>query len=190
MTFRVMSKIVVVVLAVASMGLLSGCEWGKSHGGVAVIDLDAVAQAMGRDKTINEKVQAYAKEREAKLLELKSDLEQRVTEEAKKLDKDASDADKQSLNALVLEARGQLTRELGDARQSAQQMRQQLVRDFAIEMQPLARRAADKRGLTVVLVKQPGMLVVAPEADITNDVIDMSQTTSPAVAPAMPEQQQ
>lgn len=186
MTIRWMT----VATLLLALGALTGCDRGPAAGGVAVIDLDAVAKAMGRDKAINEQVQTYAKDQEAKLRELKSELEQQVSSAAEQLDKDASVEDKKSLNTLVLGARDQLTRELGHARQSAQQLRQQLVRDFAIEVQPMARRAADRRGLSVVLIKQAGMLVVAPEADITNDVIDMLQTKGPDVAPALPDQPQ
>lgn len=185
MTFQIFSK--ASALALAAL-LMTGCDLVTGKGGVAVIDLDAVAQAVGRDKAITDQVQTYAKDQEAKLVELKAQLEQQVTTAAEKVKKEASDEDKQAVTALVLEARNQLSRELNQARQSAQQLRQQLVRDFAVEMQPLARRAADKRGLTVVMVKQPGMLVVSPEADITNDVIDMLQASEAPVAPALPEQ--
>lgn len=179
-------RVVRVVGAVVTVLVLSGCNFGKSSGGVAVVDLDAVAKALGRDAQINEQVQAFAKQEEAKLQELRSELEQQVSSAGEKLGEDASAADKQSLSALVLNARTQLSRELGQARQSAQQLRQRLVRDFAIEVQPLARRAAEQRGLTVVMVKQPGLLVVMPEADITNAVIDALQTGK-GVAPALPD---
>ncbi len=184
MTFHLIFRISAWVVAAA---LLTGCDLGKGDGGIAVIDLDLVAQSAGRDKAIAGQVQSYAKDQEAKLLKLKTDLEQRVTAATDRLGKDATDEDKQAVSTLVLEARSELSRELGQARQSAQQLRQQLVRDFAVEMQPLARRAAQQRGLTVVMVKQPGMLVIAPEADITDDVIAMLQNDRVQIAPALPD---
>lgn len=165
--------------------LLTGCELGQSKGGVAVIDLDVVASATGRDKIISEQVQEFARAQEAKLRELKSELEQQVNSASEKLDEAASVEEKQSLNSLIVDARTQLTRELGQARQSAQQLRQRLVRDFAVEVQPVARRVAAKRGLQIVMVKQGGLLVVAPEVDITAAVVDELQTGG-SVAPALP----
>lgn len=178
----------IAVVGLAMLGL-GGCQWGKTAGGVAVVDLDAVAKTVGRDQVITEQVQIFAKEQETKLLELKSELEQQVTSASEKLGEDASDQDKQSLNSLVVDARTQLTRELGQARQSAQQLRLQLVREFAVEVQPIARREAEARGLTVVMVKQPGLLVVAPEADITDAVVQAlgKQPGAASVAPALPK---
>ena len=178
------------MVAVAGLAMLGlgGCQLGSSAGGVAVVDLDEVAKAAGRDQVIAEKVQAFAKEQEAKLQALKNELEQKVNSASAKLGEDASDQDKQSLNTLVIDARTQLTHELGQARQSAQQLRSQLVRDFAIEIQPLAAKVAASRGLQVVMVKQPGLLVVAPEADITAAVVKAlaKSTAATSVAPALP----
>ena len=181
-------RVMIVVVAALAMLGLGGCQWGNAVGGVAVIDLDTVAKAAGRDKVIAEKVQAYAKEQEAKLQALKSELENKVTSASAKLGKDASDQDKQSLSGMVTDARSQLVRELGQARQSAQQLRAQLVRDFAIEIQPLAAKVAASRGLQVVMVKQPGLLVVAPEVDITAAVVEAlgNKPAAASVAPALP----
>jgi Skp family chaperone for outer membrane proteins len=178
----------VAVVGLAMLGL-GGCQLGKPVGGVAVVDLDALAKAVGRDKMITERVQEYAKEQEAKLQELRSELEQKVTTASEKLGEDASDQDKQSLNSLAMDARNQFTRELGQARQSAQQLRMQLVREFAVEVQPVALREAEARGFSVVMLKQPGLLVVAPEADITEAVMKVlsKQPAAASVAPALPK---
>ncbi len=159
--------------------LISGCEMA-STGGVAVLDLDVVATAIGRDKVITEQVLSFAKEEEEKLMRLQSELQQQVSSANEKLGEAAGEEEKQSLNSMVVQARTQLTRELGQARQSAQQLRLQLVREFAIEVQPVARRAAESRGLTIVMVKQPGLLVVSPEVDITDAVIDSLQASAKA----------
>ena len=179
-----------VMASVLLLGILAGCNYGQSHGGVAVIDLDAVASAIGRDKAISEQVQAFAKQQETKLQALKSELEQQVNNASGQLAEDASAEEKQSLTNKIVEARNQLTQELGQARQSAQQLRQKLVRDFATEVQPIARRVAQKHGLQVVMVKQAWLLVVAPEVDITAEVIaDLKQAQRAPITPPLPEQQ-
>lgn len=172
---------------------LAGCQWGNSNGGVAVVDLDVVAKAAGRDALITEQVQDFAKEQEAKLQTLKSELEQQLTDANAKLGDAATAADKQAVNVMMVDARNQLARELGQARQSAQELRSRLVRDFALEIKPLAEQVAQARGLQVVLVKQPGLLSVAPEVDITTAVVQaLSETavppsvTPPLVPPALP----
>lgn len=168
--------------------LLSGCQPGGS-GGIAVLDLDKVAAATGRDKVIAQQIQEFAQEQEQKLKQLQSELQQQVTTANEQLSDQAGDEEKQSLNTLLAQARTQLTRELNQARQSAQQLRLQLVQEFTVEVQPVARREAEKRGLTVVMVKQPGLLVVAAEADITDAVIDHLQAVS-SLQSALPGKEQ
>jgi Skp family chaperone for outer membrane proteins len=153
--------------------VLSGCQPAPpSAGGVAVIDLDAVAVAVGRDKVIAGQVEAYAREEGQKLQQLRTELEQKVSGASAELGADASDEAKQSLNTMVREARSQLAREVAQARQSAQEMRTRLVSEFAREVQPVAGKIAQARGFTLVMVKQPSMLAVASEVNITDAVIE------------------
>lgn len=176
------------VFTLLALILLNGCQPGGS-GGIAVLDLDKVAAATGRDKVITQKIQEFAQEQEQKLKQLQSELQQQVTSANEKLGNEAGEEEKQSLNTLLAEARTQLTRELNQARQSAQQLRLQLVQEFTTEVQPAARREAEKRGLTVVMVKQPGLLVVTPESDITDAVIDHLQAAS-SLQSALPGKEQ
>jgi Skp family chaperone for outer membrane proteins len=180
------------VLGIAALALgLSACEpTTPAVGGVAVIDLDAVAKAVGRDQVIAEQVESFARAEGVKLQDLKAELEQKVSGATAALGEDASDEAKQSVNTLAVEARNQLVRELGQARQSAQDMRTRLVREFAIEVQPIASRVAQERGFGLVMVKQPAMLAVTAEVDITGAVIDQlkasAATGAASVTPALP----
>lgn len=181
-------KISGVFLSLFFMVLVTGCEY-PNKGGVAVIDLDKISVSTGREKLIVQQVQAFAKEQEEKLNQLQVDLQQNVDSAKEKLSEDSSEEEKQSVNAMVLEARNQLTRELDQARQSAQQLKIQLVKEFTAEIQPNARRVAEERGMTVVMIKRPGLYYVAPEADITDAVIDSLQTENKDAdikAPAKP----
>jgi Skp family chaperone for outer membrane proteins len=152
--------------------LISGCELNGT-GGVAVIDLDRVASATGHAKTINEKVQQFATEQEARLKQLQSELRQRVSDAGKPGETESTGQPPTSSTSSddLAQARSRLTRELEQARLATQQLRQQLVREFTAEVQPIARAEAVDRGMTLVVVKQPGLIFVAPEVDITNAVI-------------------
>lgn len=165
---------------------LGGCEPAQSRGGVAIVDLDAVAKATGRDTAMAGQVQAFASEQETKLQALKKELQAKVAEATKALGENPSPADKEKLVSTITSARNELNRQVAEARQAAQELRNKLVREFAQEIQPVARRAAEQRGTTVVMVKQPGLLVVMPEADITGAVIDALQADPRPVAPPLP----
>jgi Skp family chaperone for outer membrane proteins len=169
------------------VSLLSGCNIGNQAGGVAVLDLDAVAVALGREKSINDQVQAYASEQETRLKSLQQSLQQQVTEAGGKLAADASDQDKRKVAEMVGSARTQLAGELAKARREAVQLRRKLVHDLAVEVEPVARRVADARGMQIVMLKQPSLLVVGPGADITDAVIDDMQTQSTTKAGSAPD---
>jgi Skp family chaperone for outer membrane proteins len=49
------------------------------------------------------------------------------------------------------------------------------VTEFKNEVTPVARRLAQLKGLSVVMIKQNGMIYIAPEVDITEGVIDEMQ---------------
>ena len=53
--------------------------------------------------------------------------------------------------------------------------------DFRNEVEPVARRIAQKKKLAVVMIKQNGMLYIDPVVDITNGVIDELQQAVPSV---------
>lgn len=155
--------------------LLAGCGGGHSSGHVAVIDLDKIAAATGRDKLINERVQRYTKEQEKALTKLRDDSRAQIDKQQKQLPANASDEAKQKLAALTQNLEQGLRQEIAKAQQGAGQLRTQLAVDFRNEVEPVARRIAAQRGMDIVMIKQDALLYVDPQADITDAVIDDMQ---------------
>ena len=82
---------------------LTGCNIGETPepavGLVAVVDLDKVAQDIGRDKQINEQVQAFSKQQQAKLESVRGELRAALDEAKEKLgDKPKKEDEDFSLN--------------------------------------------------------------------------------------------
>lgn len=160
--------------------LLVGClssEPAPSIGNVAVIDLDAVAAAIGRDKLISKRVEEYAKDQEQRLNTLRAEFQRLLGEQKEKLSESSSDEDRQAFSRLAGESENRLRREIGEVQKSAEELAVSLVMDFKQEVLPVARRVAQGKNMHVVMIKQNAMLYVDPSVEITNDVIDFMQTS-------------
>ena len=168
--------------------LLSACEREvppapkPPSGLVAVIDLDRVARAIGRDEVIAARVQGYADEQSSSLNRLRDDLREQLAQAKAGFGDEPSDEQQQNLAQLTARSDLQLQQEITKARQSAEQLKVDLVLDFKQEVQPVARRVAQARGLSVVLIQQNGMLYVDPDSDISDAVIDELQRLEPSTA--------
>ncbi len=164
---------------------LVGCDWPAEPGTpptglVAVIDLDSVARAVGRDSVIASRVQEYADQQSAKLNRLRDDLREQLQQEKSRLGDTPGDADREKLAQLTARMDLQLQQEIAKARQAAEQLKIDLVMDFKQEIQPLAERVVKARGNSILLIRQNAMLYVDPAADITKAVIEELKSTEPA----------
>jgi Skp family chaperone for outer membrane proteins len=157
--------------------LLTACDMNNS-GRVAVIDLDEVASVIGRDKVIAESVQSFAKEQEAKLTLLRDELRINIEQEQNKLGEKPAESEQVRLNQLAQSSEIKLRQEIAKVEEAAGQLRINLVLEFKKEVEPIARRVATQRGMSLVMIKQNAMLYISPDSDITNDVIDALQKRS------------
>lgn len=169
-------------------------------GGVAIIDLDRVAKAVGWLDELSKNIQVADTKLKTQLEdELRDTL--RIIDDAKK--QVAADAkltpdqiavlnsakDERELNALPLtkSQRDKLTETVNNAnvtwrnalnryQQSLQNQRSALVLGYRDKIRPVARRVATERGMNVVLITSDNLLYFDPQtADITDKVIDELQ---------------
>ena len=191
---------------VLSLAAFAGCQKSSTPatGGVAVIDLDRVATAMGWLDDLQKGVQAADTELRSQLdkvlrdtLKSIEDVKAQVAEDAKL----TPDQVKQ-LNAIQdMRDLGQLplTKEqreklvvavnranagwqtaLNNSQQALQSRRANLIMTYRERIRPVARRVAAARGLSVIVTTSDNLLYFDPQnADITNEVIDELQKASP-----------
>jgi Skp family chaperone for outer membrane proteins len=155
---------------------------------VAVLDLAAVAKALGRDEVFKEQVLAAGKQLQDQLAQFTSGLQDKLREEQAKLGEKPTEAEQQQLQKMVVEAQRQVQQSQVLARQKALEFQNQLATQFRSEVQPVAGEVARAKGATSVLLTNTVMWF-EPAVDITGAVIDAMRARgatsgAPALAPA------
>ena len=160
---------------VASALLLVGCDQmpasGGSGGGVAVMDLAAVAKATGQDEVIRLEADAARAELGAQLQALASNLDQQISAEREKIGIAPSEADAQRLQEMTMQARQQINNAQVQAQNQASQIEGDLVAEFRDRISPLAENIAKERGASAVLASDAYLFWFDPANDITDEVI-------------------
>jgi Skp family chaperone for outer membrane proteins len=160
----------VAVSLLGCWGLIALLAPGPS-GSVAVIDLNRVAQELGRDQQIVETIKSSDATLGQQLATYQTQLQQQFAE--KKSQSETDDAANNRVELVKYER--VLNQQLSKARQNAQQslgnQRRQLVLQFREEVTPIATAVAQERGLSVVVVETEAMLSHESHVDITDAVV-------------------
>ncbi len=182
------------VLAGSLAGVI-GCGWqgsaSSAKGGLAVVDLDEIAKAVGVSARLDDMLKMKKVSLNNALVKADTELteglktlieevkaehpEQVPAEEARKIQKESATA-----NAKRQMMQNQAQAELA-------KFENQLKVQFRAVVRPVAQEIAAKKGFSIVIPKNDALLLsVEPGSDITNDVILALQTrkTSTEVKPA------
>ena len=180
---------------VAAALLLAGCDKSPlpadpatagvpTGSAVAVLDLSAVAKALGRDAVFREQVQAAGQQLDQQLAALSSSLQTRLREEHARLGEAPTEEEQQQLQRMLADARRQVQEGQAEARQKAARYQAQLVAQFRREVQVVAAGVARSHGASAVVLADT-VLWFEPAADITGEVIDaLRARAAEAGAPA------
>ena len=171
---------------------------GGGGGGVAVVDLDKVAKEMGWTEQIEKSLQAAGKSLNQQLADRAEQLREAINAKKTELAEDAGLSEEQATQLMEMqdlrqleqlplsgEQRKQLIDAINAANQDIQQAqalanqlmnnrRREVFSGYRDAMKPAARRVANARGVSAVLVGGPNenLLYYASEADITEAVVD------------------
>lgn len=143
----------------------------KLAGGVGVVDLDLVAKRLGRDIEIENLVKEKRASLSGELTTLQGSLNRLYEERREKLGDDPTEQQVKELQAWQDKTNSQLldSKRKKDAELSA--YHQKLNEKFREQARPVARAVAAARGLSIVVPKNPAILLtVDPAVDITDDV--------------------
>ena len=193
-----MRKSGVCLLLTGAAVWLTGCgtQFGGSsasstNGGLAVVDLDKVAAETGKNIQMKEIFQVAENSVKQQLTNAQFSLNSQLDERKKEFGDTPTEDQKKELAQLQVKANNAFGNMRNDAGTKLSQYRQDQVAKFRTEIKPIAQEIAAKRGLSVVIPKNDGLLLaVDPGVDITDAVIKAyrekrpAPTAAPAASPA------
>lgn len=172
---------------------LTGCgtQFGgpsaSSRGGLAVVDLDKVAAETGKNIQMKEVFQLQENSVKQQLAQAQLSANSQLETKAKEFGETPTDDQQKELAQFRYNATNVLGKLQNQAGSKLSQYRQDQIAKFRTEIKPIAQEIAAKRGLSVVIPKNDGLLLaVDPGVDITEDVIKAYREKRPAptAAPA------
>jgi len=176
---------------VVCAALIAGCQPQGGAAGVAIIDLDAVARALGRDDVIAQQINVANQQLAGQLGQVATNLQQQVQARRDEYEVIGDEAE-QELQQLTAVANQRLQQTQQLAQQRSAQFRQAVINSFRNEVTPYASEIAASRGAVAVVTVATPMLWFDSQADITDEVIakmreaglERASQPAAAVAPA------
>jgi len=151
---------------------------------VAVVDLDAVAKAVGRDEAINRQVKSATEQINERLREAARQMQEELDAERERLGGESMEEEARArMEKLTARARQGLRNNRATAEMRRNQIRTALINRFREEIRPIAERVARERGAEVVLTTQPGLLWFDSGVDMTGAVITEFRAHPPDKSP-------
>ena len=170
-----MAKVFVGVLVLVSFLSGSGCnEIQEGTGSPLVVDLLAVARALGRDEVMTQKLDLARQQLNDQMSQISEELDKQLKakeSEFEQASKKNRDKTKMELDQLTLKANLQLRKTQQLANQKAILYRNQLVDEFRYEVMEVAEKIAQQRKASTIITSGSDLLWYASSIDITDEVI-------------------
>jgi len=155
--------------------LLTGClppNSSRTSGGVAVVDLEAIAKRLGRDVAIAQELKTAGTELGTQLVGVQKDLQGQFEKKKQEIGANPNQSQQQSLEELERTLNTQFQQKQQEAQQEIAAKRNALVVHFREEVKPIAMRIAQGRGCSTVLIKNENVVLdTSSSYDITDEVI-------------------
>ncbi len=172
---------------------LSGCDrmqlempQSAQAAEIAVLDLLAVAKALGRDDDFKKQLESAGKQLGEQLTQVSTVLQTQLREEQAKLGENPTDEERGKLRQMAVDAQRKIQQSQLQARQKARQFQLQLATRFRQDVQPVAAEIARAKGASVIMLAN-SLMWFEPAIDITADVIGKMRSmdnSQPAVSDA------
>lgn len=163
--------LVLVVLAIALVVVKP--FFSVSNNSVAIIDLDKVANEIGRSEIISSEVQAYIEKEKEQLQLFRDELTLKLNNFKQEIGAYASEEETQQLLIATRNAEIEISKKAQQIQQEAEELKIKLVFSFKEEMRPIIRNVAQNRQFNLVEITSPAHLYINPKVDISDDVIDI-----------------
>lgn len=183
-----MKSVVFLILATVTLGSSAFAQ----KGGVAILDIDAVAKELGVQAQLQMALISMQESLKAELQKAQSTLQAQMNGVEQAAGENPTDEKRQEVAATNQQLNAEFDRLKMQAEQTLVQENARLIKDFQIKLEPVALEVAKGKGFDVVLLKvNPPLFASAPEVDITADTAKLAkskgmqvQVTPAAAAPA------
>ena len=170
------AKVALTILLLVA-ACLTGCTQSQDADTlpVVVIDLEAIASAIGQDIVIEEQLIAAREELNSQLTEMAAELESMLETEQAKLDADPGAAQQEAFDRIQLEAQQKFAQAQAEAQQEAQRYQTGLVNEFHQQVKPVAAQVSAKYGARITLLANPSAFWFDDSVEITEEIIAILQ---------------
>lgn len=170
--------------ALAMAGAMAAPSVKAQQGGVAIVDVDAVAREIGADKQVLDALKQAQDNLNTRLKDTQAAMQKQFDEAVAKAGGDkASDEQKQQLAQFNQRLQDQFSQYKGQAQVTLNREQAKLVLAFREKVRPVALEVAKGKGLDVVLQKSDQVISFAESVDISKEVaakLKAQQAAEPA----------
>jgi len=172
--------------------LLLAVSASAQNGGVAILDIDAVARALGVEEAVKNDLQSMQNGLNGELQKAQANLQAQMKNAEQVAGTNPNEQQKAQLVQTNQQLDAQFNQLKAQAQQTLAQERVKKINDFREKLKPIALEAAKAKGLGVVLMQVTPPVYAFDEAvDITAATTDAAkkagmETKSTAPAPAAP----
>lgn len=156
------------------MTVIIGCNPRQSvppAGPSLVVDLEAVAKAMGRDAEIAQRVEQATENLNTQLIQAAQEMDKQLQKQKAELGDSPTPTDREKYRQAELRVQQQIRTNKAIAEQARQSVRNEQILLFRKEVKPIAARIAQKRKATVVTIANQDVVWFDPSADLTAEII-------------------
>lgn len=146
------------------------------NGGVAVLDIDAVAQQLGVEEKVRVDLVGMQNRLNEELQQTQAQLQNQMTGVEQSAGENPTEEQRRQILATNQQLNTEFNRLKAQAQQTLAQERVRLINEFRIQLEPHALKAAQAKGLSVVLMKvTPPVFTYSSEVDITTDTAKLAE---------------
>lgn len=166
-------KIIYQLFFISAMGiLLSACNQQTTQSPVGIIDLDRISKETGH----TEKAQAELQELRTSLQKDLSDTQARLKSDMQasqeKMGEKPTDDQLTEMQQMATKMQSEMMEKQTSASQALQGKQTELITAFRNNVRAIADRVAQKRGMHIILLRNPAVLLGNDkQVDITDDVL-------------------
>ena len=182
-------------LIFASVSLLTFVFTANAQsGGVAVLDIDAVARQLGVEEKVRVDLLKMQNNLNQELQKTQAALQNQMVGVERAAGENPSEEQRRQIIATNQQLNSEFNRLKGQAQNTLAQERVRMINEFRIKLEPIALDAAKAKGLDVVLMKiTPPVFAYAAQVDITEATTKLAEeagmrveASATPVAPAAP----